>query len=81
MQAFLGLFNFYRRFVPAAASILKPLTDSLQGSPKGKQRLNWSATMKTAFAAARSALATRRCWTILQSMLSYPWFLTPQPRT
>jgi hypothetical protein len=57
MQAFLGLFNFYRRFVPAAASILRPLTDSLQGSPKGKQRLTWSAAMKTAFTAARSALA------------------------
>jgi hypothetical protein len=57
LQAFLGLFNFYHHFVPAAASILKPLTDSLQGSPKGKQQLNWSAAMKKAFAAARFALA------------------------
>ncbi len=28
LLAFLGVFNFYRRFVPAAAKILRPLTDS-----------------------------------------------------
>jgi hypothetical protein len=27
LLAFLGVFNFYRRFVPAAAKILRPLTD------------------------------------------------------
>jgi hypothetical protein len=35
LQGFLGLKNFYRLFIPAAASILKPLTDSLKGGPKG----------------------------------------------
>jgi Reverse transcriptase (RNA-dependent DNA polymerase) len=35
LQAFLGLLNFYRRFVPAAAAILRPLTDALSGSPSG----------------------------------------------
>jgi hypothetical protein len=31
LQAFLGLFNFYRRFIPAAAKLVLPLTRSLQG--------------------------------------------------
>jgi hypothetical protein len=34
LLAFLGVFNFYRRFLPAAAKILRPLTDSTWGSPK-----------------------------------------------
>ncbi len=34
LQAFLGVVNFYRRFVPAAARVLKPLTQALRISPK-----------------------------------------------
>jgi hypothetical protein len=34
MQAFLGLYHYYRHFVPAAAQLLKPLTDALQGGLK-----------------------------------------------
>ncbi len=30
LQSFLGLVNFYRRFIPAAARILLPLTDALR---------------------------------------------------
>jgi Reverse transcriptase (RNA-dependent DNA polymerase) len=36
LQAFLGLLNFYRSFVPAAAQILRPLMDALCGGPRGK---------------------------------------------
>ena len=35
LLAFLGVFNFYRRFVSVAAKILRPLTDATRGSPKG----------------------------------------------
>ena len=30
LQSFLGLVNFYRRFIPAAAKILLPLSDALR---------------------------------------------------
>jgi Reverse transcriptase (RNA-dependent DNA polymerase) len=33
LQAFLGLLNFYRQFVPPAVAILRPLTDALGGNP------------------------------------------------
>jgi transposase InsO family protein len=57
LQAFLGLFNFYRRFVPAAAAILRPLTDALSGSPSGTAAVSWSTASIAAFEAARTALA------------------------
>jgi Reverse transcriptase (RNA-dependent DNA polymerase) len=37
MQSFLGMINFYRRFIPRAARILKPLTDSSKGRGGGAE--------------------------------------------
>ena len=34
LQRFLGLINFYRRFLLAIAGNLRPLTDALAGNPK-----------------------------------------------
>ncbi|CAL8102051.1 unnamed protein product [Calicophoron daubneyi] len=34
LQQFLGLLNFYRRFIPRAAHVLQPLTDLLRGKEK-----------------------------------------------
>jgi len=31
LMSFLGMFNFYRKFIKGAASILKPLTDATKG--------------------------------------------------
>jgi cleavage and polyadenylation specificity factor subunit 1 len=61
LQQFLGLLNFYRRFLPGIAATLKPLTDLLKGSPKGNDALKWAADQQLAFEAAKSALvaATR----------------------
>jgi hypothetical protein len=58
LQAFLGLFNFYRRFIPAAVRIVQPLTRALRGDPKGSTPLVWSAAMRDAFSAARHALSS-----------------------
>jgi RNase H-like domain found in reverse transcriptase/Reverse transcriptase (RNA-dependent DNA polymerase) len=57
LQAFLGLLNFYRRFIPAVAAILGPLTDALGGSPSGKAAVQWSADMTAAFEKAKNSLA------------------------
>jgi RNase H-like domain found in reverse transcriptase/Reverse transcriptase (RNA-dependent DNA polymerase) len=55
LQRFLGLINFYRRFLPGIAATLKPLTDALCGNPK---QLNVTTAMQDAVAAAKSALAS-----------------------
>ena len=34
LQRFLGLINFYRRFLPVIAGVLQPLTDALAGNTK-----------------------------------------------
>jgi hypothetical protein len=57
LQAFLGLFNFYRRFMPHAVAIVRPLTDALQGGQVGTAKVAWSAAMDSAFSKARTALA------------------------
>ena len=53
LQQFLGLINFYRRFLPSIARTLKPLTDLLRGSPK---TLEWPLAAAGAFVAAKEAL-------------------------
>jgi hypothetical protein len=50
------VFNFYRRFVLAAAKILRPLTDSTRGNPKATAAVDWTPLMVAAFDAARTAL-------------------------
>jgi len=55
LQTYLGMVNFYRRFIRGAAGLLRPLTDVLRGGTKGQ--LSWSAEMKAAFAASKVQLA------------------------
>ena len=55
LQRFLGLINFYQRFLPGVAGVLKPLTDALAGSPKA---LVWSPAMVEAFSAAKASLVS-----------------------
>ena len=53
LQRFLGMINFYRRFLPGIASILQPLSDLLRGNP---QTLLWSEAAAASFVAAKEAL-------------------------
>ena len=54
LRRFLGMVNYYRRFVRAAAHHLYYLFDALKASPK---RLNWSDDMQSSFEAIKDALA------------------------
>jgi RNase H-like domain found in reverse transcriptase/Integrase zinc binding domain len=54
LQRFLGLINFYRRFLPGIAATLLPLSDTLRGSPR---HLTVTTEMTAAVAAAKDALA------------------------
>ena len=54
LQTFLGMLNFYRRFLPQAAAVLKPLTAVLQGGTRG--RLTWTEEMAAAFKRGKEAI-------------------------
>ena len=57
LQRFLGMVNYYRRFLKSAAPVLKPLTDATRGPGGRNTKIPWSAEMATAFGAAKTALA------------------------
>ena len=60
LQRFLGVFGYYRRFVPKAAHLLYPLFDAMQGVKKpktGPKPLIWSDTCEKAFKDVKQALA------------------------
>ena len=49
MREYLGLVNFYRRFLPGCAKLLLPLTNLLSGKVKSNAPINWSHTAESAF--------------------------------
>ena len=67
LQEFVGMVNFYHRFVPAAASIMQPLYKALVGKPKV---LQWNDQMISTFNLTKEALASA-------TMLAHP--LTDAP--
>ena len=54
LQEYLGMFNFYHRFVPSAASILQPLYSASSGKSK---LVHWTSDMETAFTKSKKVLA------------------------
>ncbi|GFX82906.1 hypothetical protein TNCV_2640411 [Trichonephila clavipes] len=67
LRRFLGMFNFYRRFIPKAAHILAPLIKFLEGHTNKKKPchpsknpqtpLEWTEEAENSFTAAKTALA------------------------
>ena len=53
LQRFLGLLNFYRRFMKNAAGVLAPLTNALKGPGKS---LVWSETLNSSFIKGKQLL-------------------------
>ena len=54
LQRFLGMVNFYRKFLRSAAQVLAPLTDALKGPGK---TISWSPLMNSAFNRAKLLLS------------------------
>jgi hypothetical protein len=54
LQGFLGMVNFYLRFLPGAAKVLKALTDRLRDGPKGTTE----TSLETSFENAKQLLAS-----------------------
>jgi hypothetical protein len=46
LKGFLGMVNFYCRFLPGAARALRLLTDCLRGSTKGATAVEWNGDRK-----------------------------------
>jgi hypothetical protein len=57
LQIFLGLMNFYQRFLPGMAVILRPLTDALKGNRPPSDPLVWTPDLEASFVAAKAALS------------------------
>ncbi|GBL76526.1 Transposon Ty3-G Gag-Pol polyprotein [Araneus ventricosus] len=67
LRRFLGMFNFYRCFIPKAAHILAPIVQFLEGHTNKKksrssvrksfEQLKWNENAEQAFLAAKNAIA------------------------
>ncbi|GFS08319.1 Pol polyprotein [Elysia marginata] len=64
LPEFLGMINFYHRFIPQAVSLLLPLHDALR-KPQPRQLIGWTTDMDHAFTSCKAALADT-------TMLSHP---------
>ena len=64
LQEFLGMINFYHRFIPHAAALLRPLYSALKKS-KPHQIIDWRNDMCESFTSSKTALADA-------TMLSHP---------
>lgn len=56
LRRFLGMVNFYRRFLKSAAAYQAPLHDALSGL-KGNQPVVWTAELEQAFVDSKNALS------------------------
>lgn len=56
LQRFLGLANYYRRFIPQFSAQVSPLTNLLKGKGKGTVPLSWTSEAQDTFEDIRSAL-------------------------
>ena len=58
LRTFLGLVNFYHRFIPNCAQILHPLNALLSSTDKHGTSLSWDETSSTAFNTIKEVLAS-----------------------
>jgi hypothetical protein len=60
LQSFLGLANYYRKFVKDFSKLAIPLTDALQQASRTRP-LEWTTAMSSAFQLVKIALTTSPC--------------------
>ena len=65
LRKYLGMVNFYWRFIPGAAKIFQPLNDLLKGGKKGNAPIGWSEKSEASFRESKRALANA-------TMLAHP---------
>ena len=65
LRRYLGMINFYRRFIPGAAKIFQPLNDLLKEGKKGNAPIEWSKQSEASFRESKRALANA-------TMLAHP---------
>lgn len=58
LRRFLGMVNFYHRFIPGAVNLLKTSNDLLKGSKKGNVPVPWAEAAEEAFVKVKDALAS-----------------------
>ena len=71
LREFLGLVNFYRRFIPHCAALVQPLTDLLSPKRTGTETLHLSEDALAAFKAVKTALANAALLTHPNSAAPY----------
>ena len=60
LREFIGLINFYHRFLPHAAQILQSLYKLLTETKDGPTELCWTSNVTAAFVTIKEALANAR---------------------
>ena len=65
LKRYLGMLNFYRRFLPQCAELLKPLNRHLTGKNKRNRSIQWSTEVGKAFEQSKRVIADA-------TMLAYP---------
>ena len=68
LREFLGLVNFYHRFIPHCPTILSPLNALLKSTATNSRSLQWTTTATSAFKEIKDALAKQHCWYISSQM-------------
>ena len=57
IRRFLGMVNYYHRFIKGLAHIVCPLNDLLKGNPAKNDSVSWTRDKETAFRATKEAVA------------------------
>ena len=58
LREFLGMINYYNRFIPRCSLLLQPLYDIIKPSKKGQSiKLIWEPSVESAFESAKDALS------------------------